>query len=64
MDEQVKQAREYFRENRSYIHLEQIGDDVIAELLGRSYVQEASFERRMDFLYDYALSQGLCDVTE
>ncbi len=64
MDEQVKEAREHFRDHKSHIHIYQIEDDVIAELLGRDYIQRLSFEMRMDCLYDYLLSQGLCDVTE
>jgi hypothetical protein len=64
MEEQVKEAREHFREHQSHIHIYQIEDEVIAELLGRDYVQRLTFEMRMDCLYDYLLSQGLCDVTE
>lgn len=64
MEEQIKQAREYFSDNKSHVHIYQIEDDVIAELLGRDYIKRLSFEMRMDCLYDYLLSQGLCDVTE
>lgn len=64
MEEQVKQAREYFSDNKSHVRIYQIEDDVIAELLGRDYIKRLSFEMRMDCLYDYLLSQGLCDVTE
>lgn len=64
MEEQIREAREHFREHKSHIHIYQIGDEVIAELLGRDYVQGSSFERKMDYLYDYLLSQSLCDVTE
>ena len=64
MDAQVKEAREHFRNHKSHIHIYQIEDEVIAELLGRDYIQKLTFEMRMDCLYDYLLSQGLCDVTE
>ena len=64
MDAQVKEAREYFGEHLSHMHIEQVEDEVIAELLGRDYIQKLTFEMRMDCLYDHLLSQGLCDVTE
>lgn len=64
MDEQVREAREYFRDNKSYVHIYQIEDSTIAELLGRDHIQRLRFEMRMDCLYDYLISQGLCDVTE
>lgn len=64
MEEQIKQAREYFREHLSHMHINQVEDSVIAELLGRDYIQKLRFPMRMDRLYDYLLSQSLCDVTE
>jgi hypothetical protein len=64
MEEQVREAREFFREHLSHMHINQIDDSVIAELLGRDYIQRLTFDRRMDCLYDYLLSQSLCDVTE
>lgn len=64
MTEQIKEAREYFGEHLSHMHINQVEDSVIAELLGRDYVKDLRFPRRMDCLYDHLLSQGLCDVTE
>lgn len=64
MDEQVKEAREYFAENLSHMHIDEVKDEVIDELLGRDYIQRLNFKTRMYCLYDYLLSQGLCDVTE
>ena len=64
MEEQIEEAREYFREHLSHMHINQVEDSVIAELLGRDYIKDLRFPRRMDCLYDYLLSQGLCDVTE
>ena len=64
MEEQIIQAREHFRDNKSHIHIEQVEDEVIAELLGRDYIQRLSFEMKIDCLYDHLLSQDMCDVTE
>jgi|LakMenE18May11ns_1017448.scaffolds.fasta_scaffold8510383_1 hypothetical protein len=64
MEEQIREAREYFGEHLSHMHINQVEDSVIAELLGRDYIKELRFPRRMDCLYDYLLSQSLCDVTE
>jgi cytosine/adenosine deaminase-related metal-dependent hydrolase len=64
MNEQVKEAREYFKDHLSHIHIEQVTDEVIARLLGKDYIQRLNFKTRMYCLYDHFLSQGLCDVTE
>ena len=64
MEEQVIEAREFFREHLSHIHINQVEDSVIAELLGRDYIKDLRFPMRMDCLYDHLISQGLCDVTE
>lgn len=64
MEEQIREAREYFREHLSHMHINQVEDEVIGKLLGRDYIQRLTFDRRMDCLYDYLLSQSLCDVTE
>jgi hypothetical protein len=64
MEEQVKEAREYFREHLSHMHINQVEDSIIAELLERDHIQRLTFDRKMDCLYDHLLSQGLCDVTE
>lgn len=64
MEEQIKNAREYFSANKSHVHIRQIDDSIIAELLEREYIKKLSFEMQMDCLYDYLISQGLCDVTE
>jgi hypothetical protein len=64
MEEQIREARAYFGEHLSHMHINQVKDSVIAELLGRDYIQRLTFDRRMDCLYDYLLSQSLCDVTE
>lgn len=64
MDEQVKEAREYFRDRLPHIHISQIKDEVIAEFLEKESISNLIFTIRMFCLYDYLLSQGLCDVTE
>ena len=64
MEQQIIEAREYFREHLSHMHINQVEDSVIAELLGRDYIKDLRFPRRMDCLYDHLLSQSLCDVTE
>ncbi len=64
MNEQVKEAREYFKEHLSHIHIEQVTDEVIGKLLGMERIQKLNFKTQMYCLYDYLLSQSLCDVTE
>jgi hypothetical protein len=60
----MKEVREYFDLNYGYVDLEEIDDHVLESFLSRSYLTDLSFERKMDCLYDYILSQDLCDVEE
>jgi hypothetical protein len=64
MEEKVKSAREHFRENYAHIGIGDIEDSVIAELLSRSYIVALDWSKQMDCLYDYIISQSLCDVVE
>jgi len=60
----MKEVREYFDLNYRYVDLEEINDHVLESFLSRSYLTDLSFVRKMDCLYDYILSQGLCNVNE
>jgi hypothetical protein len=60
----MKEVREYFDLNYRYVDLEEINDHVLESFLSRSYLTDLSFVRKMDCLYDYILSQGLCNVSE
>ena len=55
---------EYFEQNYGYVDINSIPRAAILEYLERGYVINLSFERKMDCLYDYILSQDLCDVDE
>lgn len=60
----LAEVKEYFEKNYPYVYLEDISDRVIRDYLDMGYVRDLSFERKMDCLYDYILSQGLCGVDE
>jgi hypothetical protein len=60
----MKEVREYFDLNYRYVDLEEINDHVLESFLSRSYLTDLSFVRKMDCLYDYILSQDLCNVDE
>jgi hypothetical protein len=60
----VEDVRKYFDVNYPYIDLGMLSDETINEFLNQGYIIDLSFERKMDCLYDYILSQGLCDVEE
>jgi hypothetical protein len=69
LDQTVEDVRMYFRENYGHVDLSLLDDNVITEFLKQShiiqsYIINLSFERKMDCLYDYILSQGICDVQE
>jgi hypothetical protein len=60
----MKEVREYFDLNYGYVNLEEINDHVLESFLSRPYLTDLSFMRKMDCLYDYILSQDLCNVQE
>jgi len=60
----MKEVREYFDLNYRYVDLEEINDHVLESFLSQSYLTDLSFVRKMDCLYDYILSQDLCNVDE
>ena len=55
---------EYFEQNYSYVDIKSIPRAVVLEYLERGYVINCTFERKMDLLYDYILSQDLTEVVE
>jgi len=60
----MKEVREYFEKNYGYVDLNGLSDSFIQNYLDRGYLKDLSFERKMDCLYDYILSQDLCNVEE
>jgi len=60
----IEQVKKYFRDNYPYVYLEDISDKTILEYLENSWVLNVPFERKMDLLYDYILSNDLCGVDE
>jgi hypothetical protein len=60
---EIKRVREFFETHHSYIDINGLDDQDIAEYLTRKYVKDLDFNKQMDLLYDYILSQNLCHVT-
>jgi hypothetical protein len=60
----IEQVKKYFRRCYPYVYLEDVSDKVILEYLENGWVLNVPFERKMDLLYDYILSQNLCGVDE
>jgi hypothetical protein len=60
----IEQVKKYFRDNYPYVYLEDVSDKTILEYLENGWVLNVPFERKMDLLYDYILSQDLCGVDE
>lgn len=60
----VEDVRKYFDNEYPYVELGMLSDETINEFLNQGYIIDLSFERKMDCLYDYILSQGLCGVEE
>ena len=60
----VRDVIDYFDKEYPYVDLGMLSENSISEFLVQGYIIDLSFERKMDCLYDYILSQGLCDVEE
>jgi hypothetical protein len=60
----VAEVREYFDSEYPYVELGMLSNDTIYDFLNREYIVNLFFERQMDCLYDYILSQNLCGVEE
>jgi len=60
----LAEVKKYFEKNYPHVYLEDISDRVIRDYLDMGYIRDLSFERKMDCLYDYILSQGLCGIDE
>jgi hypothetical protein len=60
----MKEVREYFAKNYGYVNLDELSDVFIQKYLYQSWIVNLSFERKMDCLYDYILSNDLTDVQE
>ena len=60
----IEDVREYFSNEHPYIDLGMLPDSTIIEFLNQGYIANLWFERQMDCLYDYILSQDLCGVEE
>jgi hypothetical protein len=64
MNEIIIKTREYFRTNYGHVNLYSITDRIIENFLTQNYIINLPFNRQMDCLYDYVVSQSLCDVEE
>ena len=60
----MKEVREYFAKNYGYVNLAELTDVFIQKYLNQSWIVNLSFERKMDCLYDYILSNDLTDIQE
>lgn len=59
----MEEVKEYFRQNYPYVEFNLSKKDV-ESFLSQPYLKGFSFEAKMNFMYDYILSQGLGDVQE
>jgi hypothetical protein len=70
MKDLLTATKEWFRENYSYVELQQLPDIEIISFLNLSHVQfnndgsPTTFSMKMNLLYDYVVSQDLVDVQE
>jgi hypothetical protein len=60
----IEQVREYFRVNYSYVNLAGLTDVFIRKYLENGWVLNVPFERKMDLLYDYIISNDLTEIEE
>ena len=58
----VLEVREYFAKHYRHVNLSALTDVFIRLYMESSYLQNLSFERKMDCLYDYIISNDLTEV--
>ena len=63
-NKRISDVRSFFVDHYGHVNLDQLSDGLILEFLSRDYLERLSFGMKMNCLYDYVLSQDLCDVTE
>jgi hypothetical protein len=63
-NKRISDVREYFRVNYSYVNLDGLTDVFIRKYLENGWVLNVPFERKMDLLYDYILSNDLTDINK
>lgn len=59
----IEKVRSYFNKRYSYVDHYAVSDQAILKMLEGPYMKNKSFNQQMDLLYDWMLSQDLCDVT-
>jgi hypothetical protein len=62
-NKRISDVREYFDVNYSYVDIGSISDEVILDYLSNGWVLNVPFERKMDLLYDYILSNDLTYIS-
>lgn len=60
----IKRIRDFFRSNFSYVGIEEMSDESIIDFMDQYYLKGMTFERQMECLYDYILSQNCCEIVE
>lgn len=59
----IKKIRDFFRDRYSYVNIQELSDKQLLAFMEQSYVKDLPFERQMDLMYDWILSQDLAEVT-
>jgi hypothetical protein len=59
----IKKIRDFFRDRYSYVNIQELSDSQLLTFIEQSYVKDLPFERQMDLMYDWILSQDLAEVT-
>jgi hypothetical protein len=57
----IKKIRDFFR--YGYVNIQELSDDQLLTFMEQSYVKDLPFEKQMDLMYDWILSQELAEVT-
>ena len=59
----IKKIRDFFRDSYSYVNIQELSDSQLLTFMEQAYVKDLTFERQMDLMYDWILSQDLAEVT-
>lgn len=61
---QIETIHQWFRDNCSYIYIDQIDNAYLIKFLNQDWIKDLSWEMKMDLLRDHAMAQQLCDIQE
>lgn len=59
----IKKIRDFFSTHYGHVNLQELSDRDLLNFMAQRHIKDLPFERQMDLMYDWILSQDLAKVT-